>query len=283
MNTFAKVLVVFILLLSAAFAISQMMVYAKREKYRVMYEQADKNYRGEQQKAKNFETLAKDRGAQLDTVRNDYNREKDAHTADLGRDKLALEDVKLEKNKLDTKLTEQLGNVTRLATLVDDITKARQAAEDKNVVLTQDKQTLQAQVAELEKTGRAKDDEIKQLAENMKKLEEEKLAIAKQRDHFENTLASLRARGIQVPEEGFVEAVDASVAQVDNTFGSVVLDKGSKSGIKANWPFTIYREGQFVAKVRVIEVLEDYCLGRVEKGMFAQPMKIGDNATTRLQ
>jgi hypothetical protein len=75
-----------------------------------------------------------------------------------------------------------------------------------------------------------------------------------------------------------------TLSALTTTLGAVVLDRGRNHKVRANYPFTVYRDSQFVAKVTVIEVHDDYCLARVtEPGMQRLPMEIGDNATTRLQ
>jgi hypothetical protein len=60
----------------------------------------------------------------------------------------------------------------------------------------------------------------------------------------------------------------------------VVLNKGSKDGVKAGYTFQIYRGQQYKGQVRVQDVQEGMCSALIlnEKA----PIANGDSATTRL-
>jgi hypothetical protein len=61
---------------------------------------------------------------------------------------------------------------------------------------------------------------------------------------------------------------------------SVVLNVGKDDGVKETYDFTLYREGEFVAKISIFALDAKQCVGRVTTPNL--PIQQGDSATTRL-
>ena len=282
MNTFAKVLVIFILLLSAGFALSQMMLYSKREKYREMYEKADKNYNTQLERANGLDQQNKDLTRDLEGVKNDFATYKDDKEEDTKRLNTNINKLTEEKSKADDKFNEERIRANKQADTIQEKDEYIRKVEQDNNTLKDDLRDRLTDIEKLKADVRAKGEEIASLKENVLQLEADNAEVTQERNRLERILGTLRDRGIYV-DEGIVEVIDASVAQADNDLGAVVLDKGRKDGVRINFPFTIYRGGAFVAKVRVVDVHENYSLARIEEGMSRYPMRVGDSATTRLQ
>jgi hypothetical protein len=96
-------------------------------------------------------------------------------------------------------------------------------------------------------------------------------------------LSRLSEKGIRVPAED-IKAVDGEIIKYDSDSDLVIINKGSESGVEVNYPFTIYRDGEYVAQAVVYRVDTKVSVARVEKEMRAKGKQIkeGDLATTRL-
>jgi uncharacterized protein (DUF3084 family) len=75
-------------------------------------------------------------------------------------------------------------------------------------------------------------------------------------------------------------AVTAMVAQVDQEYGFVILDKGSADGVEKGITLDVVRGGDYLGQVRVDDVQEKYCTAIIV--LAKAPMQARDMATTRL-
>ena len=282
MNTFAKVLVVIVLLLSSGFAISQMLLYSKREMWRGRYErvqqQLDTKTEQLEQSTEEAERLRNERDRIKQTKDSKINRlEEDIETKNLQISKLERRNEKLQTSvdqararvaNLEERLDDKEGVITELETKVDNLDGSLKQALGK--------------VENLSEEVRAKANQIDELDQKIAQLQKEKRKVVQEREDLESMLAQLEAKGIHVGTTE-VPIIDAKVIRVDNELGAVVINRGKKDGVQVGYPFTIYRDEQFVARVYIMEVHEDYSLGRVDKQLAQKAAKVGDEATTRIQ
>ncbi len=279
MNPFVKVLVVAVLLLSAAFAVSQMLLHSKRVNWRDKCEVAEATL---EVKTGQADKLDKDL---RETVRerDDLKASKDAEIARLEEDittkGLEIEELDREKESLRTYLDERRIRVRTLEGLLDTKDEENKRLTQKAGKRDEDLQGYMAQVEDLEKDGRENADTIDGLNDQIAALEKEKSGLTEDRDALELVIAGLEERGIHIPLEG-VPIIDAKVCLVDQTLGAVVLNKGKDDGVKVGYPFTIYRDEKFIAKVYVLDAREGQSLARVDKALKYWPMEVGDSATT---
>jgi len=76
--------------------------------------------------------------------------------------------------------------------------------------------------------------------------------------------------------------IDATVAEVDPTYGFVILDKGSRDDVKKGFTFEVYRGGTYLGRVKVDEVYNDYSTARIEIKAPDVAMQRFDKASTHL-
>jgi len=282
MNTFTKVLVVLVLLLSAAFAAMQMMLYSKRVNWREKYEVADDQLR---QKTKQADELNEKLQSTIQE-RDDIKARKDSEIArlkeDLGGRDLQIAQLNREKEKARDEQALLVQAVTkleeRLAARDGEIQELRKSGQE----LADSLKNYMTQVEKLEQLSAEKDAKIESLDKQVAQLEEEKKEALQRGEKLERTLADLAKRGVYIPPEP-VPIIDAIVARVDNSLGAVVLNKGKNDQVEINLPFTVYRGKQFIARVYVMEVHDGHSLARVDRTLEYLPMQVGDNATTRIQ
>lgn len=282
MNTFAKVLVVIVLLLSSGFAISQMVLYSKREKWRAQYAEKARQL---DRKTTQAEELA-DRVDELRTDRDQIQKQLQGKVNDLQDDLeargLRISDLERRNENLQTTANQTRERVTNLEERLDGKDQVVTQLEEKIEELDTSLKDRMAEVEDLNDQLRQRGNKIDQLDKRIAQLQQEKREITQEAEDMESMLAQLEARGIDVGAIQ-VPVIDAKVVRVDNELGAIVLNKGENSGVKIGFPFTIYRESEFVARVYVMQVHEDFSLARLDKQLAKTEMKVGDEATTRIQ
>jgi len=283
MNAFAKVLVFFVFLLSVGFAVSQMVLHARRVQYRRLYEKAS----AEAQSTK----------TELAKAKATLEEEKRLYDQSLGglQGKLSLKEEELGTARAEIKRLESDNAVLKddkrrfgvsFAQLSDTIKEQRKSIESleaKNAELTATLGEKLATINERDRTVAALKEEVKGLGESLAKLKTELASVKQDRDQYEGIVSRMSELGFWLPPE-HVKAIDAKVIRADPEYGLVIMDKGGEDGVKVNYPFTVYRDAEFIAKVIVYRVDDKVCLARVEQGMMAKGKQIqtGDDCTTRL-
>jgi len=282
MNTFTKVLVVLVLLLSAAFAATQMMLYSKRVNWHEKYEKTD----AELTEKTKLATELNDKLQATIRERDDIKARKDSEIARL-REDLDTRDQEIaklggEKEKLQDIWTQERTRVTKLEERLDAKDGEIQELRTRGQELADSLKNYMTQTEKLEQLNAEKDSKIGALDKQVAQLEKEKKQAIQHSDELDTILANLEKRGFHIDREP-VPVVDAVVSRVDNDLGAVVLNKGKNDQVEPNLTFTIYRGKQFIARVYVMEVYEGHSLARVDRSLEYLPMEVGDNATTRIQ
>ncbi|MBS3762007.1 MAG: hypothetical protein KGZ25_01765 [Planctomycetes bacterium] len=283
MNAFAKVLVVFVLLLSTGFAVSQMMLYQKRTQWRGKYATVKKKYdEAEKKKEKYYKELQSTLSSK-DQLKNSLKREIANLTdkVDAANDRIGT--LSKDKETLNDRLTDRINRVKDLETQVgqkNGIIDQRDATIGK---LKKGQQALLNQVANLESTVADRDKKIDALDGEIANLNEEVAKVKNERNQFESQLAELERRGIHTGRKP-PPIIDAKVARIDKDLGAVVLNKGKESKVRVGFPFIVYRDKRFIAKVYVMDVQENMSVARVDRSLgIPSPLRVGDNATTRIR
>ncbi len=75
-------------------------------------------------------------------------------------------------------------------------------------------------------------------------------------------------------------AIDALVAQVDQEYGFVILDKGGNDNVEKGYVFDVFRGADYLGQVRVDTVNDNYSTARIL--LSNGTMRAHDRATTRL-
>ena len=76
--------------------------------------------------------------------------------------------------------------------------------------------------------------------------------------------------------------VGGKVLRVDNTKGIVLVSVGSDDGVQENFSFEVFRPGQYVGRVWVMEVYEERAICRIDSTMTKTLIMENDPVSTRL-
>jgi len=284
MNTFGKVCVFVLLVLSIGFATSQMLLYARRTDYYELWDQANtqlNNAKAELERTSNelddktlaYDTAVSSLGGKVENL--------EARVDDQQQDIADLQAEKASLNDRVDKMTIAIEKQSEALQLKEkQIANREERVESLNAKLNEKVTELNEKTAEL----RDRSKEIEKLQDVIAELRDEFNNVREERDRSTALLSRLIEIGFHLPGEELV-AIDAKVVRVDPQYGLAVINRGRKDGVKLNYSFTVYREDQFVAKVVVYEVEDQVAAARVQPGLLAegQQIEIGDDATTRIR
>jgi hypothetical protein len=140
------------------------------------------------------------------------------------------------------------------------------------------------QIATLHQDLGAKEEAVKTLTKDVAEWKEKYSAVLKDKDDLSAIVARLSEMGVRIPAEE-VLPIDAKISRVDNEYGLVIINRGKMDGVKINYPFVIYRDGEFVAKATVMSLEDRVALARVDQSATAEgvEVKVGDDCTTRIR
>jgi hypothetical protein len=173
-------------------------------------------------------------------------------------------------SKLDTAETEMAAKDKRITDLLgerDSALSAKEEAVNRENVAVADKERLGDELL-TQKQMRAED--AKKIAAQGKEIAELKLKLK----GYEEQIGKL-------PEILVAPAIDGTVTGVSANYNLVMLSVGRDDHVKEGYEFTIYRNGEYVAKIVVDRVEKDHCTGYAKKGVQKAPIREGDRATTR--
>lgn len=155
-------------------------------------------------------------------------------------------------------LTEQNG------TLRQEMMDAKQAANDADTAKS-----------EAESKTQASERQVAELQDQLDKTKSE-LASA-------NKLVEVaKAQGVDVKNIMAMPRIEAQVTEVDEQYHFVVLDKGKKDNVERGFTFDIHRNGEYLGRVKVDQIYDNYSTARVEFNAPNTKMARFDKASTYL-
>lgn len=282
MNAVTKVLVVLVLLLSAGFAASQIVLYGKREDFGAKYLETAQQLTDTTQKLKQAEGALHDK-----TV--EYDQFKVARDTEVQALQNSLADEK-------TRVRELSADLARMTTSVQSLTTANQEQEQRLAVRDQTVEGLREIVTERDEAikqnldkieeliagGGEKDATIGELEHQLNQVKKAKVELAESEKFLHDTIAGLIRRGIEV-EPALAPAINGKVIQVDAVVGAAVIDKGAVAGVKPNTQFTIYNDEGYVASLVIHTVQDELAVGKVMLAAEGRQVSQGDKATTEVR
>ena len=284
MNTFAKVSVFVLLILSAGFLVSQMILQHKREQWYKL----SQTYLDDLGRTTNeLETKTKE----LEDLKVQYDKALTTLEGKIGAQEEAISNLKDEITALATEKSKLSDQVSQMAVTVEKLGEVNESKEkqieERRKELAGLREELNTKVAELtDSAAQTKDqqgqiDELKGTIDGLQKKTE---SIKEDRDQLSLIISELIDMGVHIPGQD-VTAVDGNVVRVDSELGLAVINRGRQDGVKLNYPFTVFRDAQFVARVIVHAMDENVCVAHVSPGMAAEGLQIevGDRATTRIR
>ncbi len=282
MSAVAKVLVVLVLLLSAGFAASQIILYDKREDYGQKWLDTAKQLQVATQNLEQTQKALADKTTAFDTL-------KEQTDTDIAALKSAVADERTRVQDLNSQLE-------RMTTAVQQLTAANQDQEQRLQVREQTVEQLRTTVSErdqtikenltkiddLQNTVAQRDSTIGDLTQDLNQTKKKNVELTESEQRLQDTIASLIQRGIEV-EPALAPAINGRVIQVDSELGAAVIDRGSKAGVKPNTQFTIYNDAGYVASLIIHQVQETLSVGKVQMAAAGKQVQQGDRVTTEVR
>ena len=93
-------------------------------------------------------------------------------------------------------------------------------------------------------------------------------------------LVHLKRKGIDVEDTTPQAQVDGQVEAVDLENELVVLSVGRDQGVREGSQFTVSRGGNFIGKVKVIQLYDDFAGARIIYAQDGDDIEVGDRILT---
>jgi len=91
-----------------------------------------------------------------------------------------------------------------------------------------------------------------------------------------------RSQGVNLEGVVAMPRIEATVAEVDQQYGFVILDKGKQQDVQRGFTFEVYRGGTYLGRVKVDETFDNYSTARIEMKAPDVVMQRFDKASTYL-
>ena len=160
---------------------------------------------------------------------------------------------------------------TRVNELTDQVTQFRSDAAEAKTSQTA------AEAAQREAEA--------QLAEAQRQIDGLKGDLAAAADKMstnEKLLEVAKAQGLDVTTILAMPRIEANVAEIDDQYGFVILDKGKNDQVERGFTFEIHRDGQYLGRVKVDEVYNNYATARIDVPVPGKQIQRFDHASTYL-
>lgn len=285
MTLWAKVLVVIILVLSLVFAGMSAVIFAKRQDYRSTLQRERDTFEATKT---NLENQVKGFRADLQAKQAEVERMNTALNGATEQVGTLTNDLKKQTGQLtdlQATVAREQENVNKQALALQTLTASETALTKKNNELREENIAYNEKLAAANK----KNNELSEMnarLTNDKELLTKDLSTAKATIGLnEEIFARLKERNIEAATVlaalNAMPDVKAKVVTVDGDTNMIVLNAGKNQKVQKNFEFTIWREGNFVAKANVFDVQDDLCAARIVTRKL--PVQRGDNAWTRMQ
>jgi hypothetical protein len=284
-STLSKVFVVLNLFFAIIFATSVVGLYAKRGKWKDKYNVEVEQHQTTRQ---NFEQEV----AELQKQKAILQRNKD--TLEQQAEDLAgwIDSLKmLNRNAMDqylfnvqlrqqsearveemlNRLNERANQIAHLNTIVHKLNHALKTAEENEANAKTEKIDAENQLNQV----------LQQLAD----LNKHKSKIEKDLHHYTWVIEKLIERGVDVSDvfnNGTLptKSVSARVLAVEPDVNIVMLSAGKRQGVEVGYRFTVFRQDEYIGKVEVEKVLDDFSTARIIPEVTPKEIQEDDNAST---
>jgi len=283
MNTFGKILAVAVLVLSAGFMVSQMVLFSKRAQWKRAYQETNQELQQKTKALEQAESTLEDKTEQFQNDRSNLQSQIQSLKNRVESQSETISSLKADNSELQDDLRTAMDDVSTLTAMVDKKESTIASMEQENSELQDTVEAKVSRINDLDSTLREREDKIASLNEELSNLQDEYASVQESRDKYARMLSRLSQRGIRIPAED-VKAVDGEVIKYDAESDLVIINKGKDNGVEVNYPFTIYRNGDYVGRAVVYRVDQKVSVARVQEDMRAtdKEIRVGDQATTRL-
>ncbi|MEN1681234.1 MAG: hypothetical protein AAGJ46_16725 [Planctomycetota bacterium] len=247
---------------------------------------------------KNWEALAKQTQAKLSEATTDFDQLKDQYNRETGeleaKREAALQQLRkleAERDRLQGRNVEIQAQIDQLFEANREATAAVDAAEQDNLRLTNENDTLRKEVRQVQAKT---DDSLKQALEATEALNnlqgEAEINAERAADLIAETTrmrAILTENDINpdLPFDAVTPAVDGMVSKTARRGGSILVEVtiGSDDGLQEGDTVDVFRNSKYLGRVKILKTAPDRAVGRVDTRFQEGRIQEGDRVATRLR
>ncbi len=281
MNALAKVLIVLVLLLSAGFAVSQMVLFGKREHYAALHSDAVTQLNTETKAHAETKKRAQDLARERDQIKNDLDTENRRLASDVADAQARIRDMTAEVAALTTMATTQAGAIAAAEGRLD---QKEAAITERNDIITERTTEIQQKADTIDGLNTdvaERDTQIGELDHDLTESKKAYQVLALDSERMGSIIEELRLRGVHIPPAP-LPVVNGRIIIVDAGLGIATVNKGKVDGVKPNTQFTLYDGDGYVGKLIVHDVQTRVSAGNITLQADGKEVKQGDRATTEI-
>ncbi len=260
--------------------------------------------------AASYLSKADDWKTNFDELKATYDTEKESWSQDLSDERARAETLRTEVDDKQSKIedlevanenlnasnqrkdldNQQLrSSVDQIKNTLADFRQNMNDLNNRNSALTDDNAQLRtASLDALEKQKQAEADlqrKVGDLARATDRVGDLEVAVAQieeEKGHLDSLLKIAQSKGFDISSLVAMKKIDATVVEVDNELGFVVLSVGKDDEVSKGWTFQIYRDDQYLGEVEIDEVYEKFSAAKIKFAKDDALFQIHDAATTVL-
>ncbi len=285
MSSFIKGMIIAVLVLSLIYLGSSAVLFSKREHWREQYMSLE-------QTSKQVESQLRGQVATLTQSNDTLSKELGSLTDQFGVQTQKLDKLRDEYASLTAASTELQSRYAAIAAAYENLDSRYGVAYELNKRLQDELAETDSKLTKSESQRSILQVENTKLAAVRAALEAETAELKKNltatteaRNNLQAQLNILRSMGVAVDQMvGLAETpeIRGKVLRVDDKLDLVFINVGEKHGVKQGYEFTVWRDAEYVAKIRVELVEADISTGRPVEGFRRASIRVGDNVDTRL-
>ncbi len=250
MSTLSKVFVILVFVVAVAKVGIDAVLFAQKTDWKDKFVR-EVNYHYATQQVKNAEIAARDLEIENKKVFIDIQGNKiDTLETENSAKAVRINDLKGELDKANTQLVRLAADlevfVRQLEVQLAQISEMNQKVEESRAKLAKALNEKSTAVSELQYARQ----QAERLQQDLAELEGKHVDVAREKKLLEEKIAHLNQMNIRT-DFAPVKSLEGKVTAVANEIGLVVISIGKDDGVQEGGEFTIYRAGEFVAKVVV--------------------------------
>jgi predicted nucleic acid-binding Zn-ribbon protein len=281
MNAVSKVLIVLVFVMAVGFAVSEMILFSKRENFGNLYKDASTRLKTANDELSKARAEATDLDTRLQKTEANLTAKLDA-----SQEKLAAAQADVER--LGALNREQVDMNKVLAASNNDLSQRNvtlgNTIDQQKATIDQRTQTVQEHldsIKQLETTVADRNGSIDDLQFNLTETQKVLNTTKLHNDELLSIIGELRKNGVHIPPTP-LPIINARVVRVDAQHGVAVVDKGRTAGVTENTQFTIYDDQGYVGKLIIDSVDPEVSAGRIQLLREGAQVKQGNQATTEI-
>ncbi|MBN1256325.1 MAG: hypothetical protein JXA52_01320 [Planctomycetes bacterium] len=283
MNQAGKIFIVINLILSVAFAMFSISLYAKRADYRkeanttsALLSKTERELGEVQDRLKSLELEY--------TSESKKNAEATIELQSKTEQVRELERLReADKQDFTTKLAQAQASLDNAQALLADAEQSKTALQTQLSEANQARNTAQRELDFAEKRALEVAADLKEAeaqlqanAERTAEIVEQNLEMRTQLKAYETSVGPIKELATKSP----LVPIRGKVIEVEESLNLVMLNVGKKDNVKTGMELVVSRGSEYVSKVKVKEIYADMCSAEIDTGMTEKPIRKGDVAET---